>query len=128
MRKILEHCPSCGSDLLVTRMSCPVCGTEVTGQWVPCRFCQLSPEHTRLLEAFVQSRGNVKEMARELDVSYWTVRKQIDELIEALGYQPAPPPPEDTTETQLEILDRLDRGEISPAEATELLTELKSNR
>ncbi len=124
MRKTLEHCPTCGGDLLVTRMSCPACGTVVTGQWAPCRFCQLSPEHTRLLEAFVRSRGNVKEMARELDISYWTVRKQVDELIEALGYEPAPPPPEDTTEAQMEILDRLERGEISAAEATELLEDL----
>jgi hypothetical protein len=125
MRKILEKCPSCGSDLWVTRMSCPDCGTEVTGQWLPCHFCQLSPEHTQLLEAFVRARGNVKEMARELDTSYWTVRKQIDELVTALGYEPAPPPPEDTAEPQLEILDRLDRGEISPTEATDLLAALK---
>jgi hypothetical protein len=108
-------------------MSCPSCGTVVLGSWTSCRFCQLSPEHTRLLEAFVRSRGNVKEMARELDISYWTIRKQIDELIEALGYEPSPPPPEDTSESQLEILDRLDRGEISPSEATQLLAKLKSD-
>jgi hypothetical protein len=125
MRKILEKCPSCGSDLWVTRMSCPECGTEVTGHWLPCHFCGLSPEHTQLLEAFVRARGNVKEMARELETSYWTVRKQIDELVTALGYEPAPPPPEDTAEPQLEILDRLDRGEISPAEAADLLAALK---
>lgn len=125
MRKILEHCPSCGGDLMVTRMSCPSCGTVILGTWQPCRFCQLSPEHTRLLEAFVRSRGNVKEMARELDISYWTVRKQLDELIEALGYEPTPPPPEDTSEQQLDILDRLGRGEISADEAVKLLEELE---
>jgi hypothetical protein len=119
MRKILEECPSCGADMHVTRMSCPICGTVVLGNWAPCKFCRLSPEHTRLLETFVRSRGNVKEMARELDTSYWTVRKQLDELIEVLGYEP-----EDTTEAQMEILDRLDRGEISASEATELLAEL----
>jgi len=85
MRKILEKCPSCGGDLLVTRMTCPSCGTVVTGTGTPCRFCQISPEHTRLLEAFVRARGNVREMARELESSYWTVRKQVDELVEALG-------------------------------------------
>jgi hypothetical protein len=128
VRKILEHCPSCGEDLWVTRMSCPACGTEVTGHWLPCHFCSLSPEHTLLLEAFVRARGNLKEMARELETSYWTVRKQIDELVTALGYEPAPPPPEDTAEPQLEILDRLDRGEISPAEATALLAALKGDQ
>jgi hypothetical protein len=125
MRKILESCPSCGSELLVTRMSCPSCGTVVTGTWAPCRFCRLSPEHTQLLEAFLRSKGNVKEMARDLGNSYWTVRKQLDDLIEALGYEPSSPPPEDTTEAQAEILDQLDRGEITAAEAAELLSDLK---
>ena len=126
MRKILEHCPSCGANMLITRMSCPACGTVVLGTWAPCRFCQLSPKHTELLEAFVRSRGNVKEMARELDVSYWTLRRQLDELVEALGYEPAPPAPEDTTDRQLEVLDRLDRGEIGASEAAALLAELKN--
>ncbi|MCU0522077.1 MAG: DUF2089 domain-containing protein [Anaerolineae bacterium] len=125
MRKILEKCPSCGGDLAVTRMACPSCGTVVKGAWAPCHFCQLSPEHTRLLESFVRSRGNVKEMARELDISYWTVRKQVDELIEALGYEPAPPAPEDTAQRQMEILEQLSSGEISADEATALLGELK---
>ena len=126
MRKILEKCPSCGGDLAVTRMACPSCGTVVKGAWAPCHFCQLSPEHTRLLESFIRSRGNVKEMARELDVSYWTVRKQVDELIAALGYEPAPPAPEDTAQRQMEILEQLSSGEISADEATALLGELKT--
>lgn len=125
MRKILENCPSCGSDILVTRMSCPACGTVVTGTWAPCRFCQLSPDHIRLLEAFVRAKGNVREMARDLSNSYWTVRKQLDELIEALGYEPSAPPPEDTSEAQMEVLDQLDRGEITAAEAAERLADLK---
>lgn len=124
MRKILENCPSCGSDLLVTRMSCPACGTVVLGTWSPCRFCQLSPEHTQLLEALVRSKGNVKEMARDLDTSYWTVRKQLDDLIEVLGYEPPPPAPEDTSDARTEILDQLERGDIGAADAMALMDEL----
>ena len=127
MRKILEHCPSCSSDLLVTRMGCPTCGTVILGAWSPCRFCQLSPEHTQLLEALVRSKGNVKEIARDLDTSYWTVRKQLDDLIEALGYEPPPPAPEDTSAAREEILDQLERGELSPDEAVTLLGELGQN-
>ena len=124
MLKVLEHCPSCGSDLLLTRMSCPTCGTVVLGAWSPCRFCQLSPEHTQLLEALVRSKGNVKEIARDLDTSYWTVRKQLDDLIEALGYESPLPAPEDTSGAREVILDQLDRGEISADEAVALLGEL----
>jgi len=121
VRKILEHCPSCGSDMLVTRMSCPTCGTVVLGGWAPCRFCGLSPEHTRLLEALVRSKGNAKEMARELDTSYWTIRKQLDDLIEALGFEPPPTAPDDTSDARAGILDQLDRGEISATEAMSLI-------
>jgi hypothetical protein len=132
MRKMLEHCPSCGGDLVVTRMSCPSCGTVIQGQWTTCKFCQLSPARTRLLEAFIRARGNVKEMARELDTSYWTVRKELDDLIAALGYEPGPPPEdpsarlEDMTEAQLEILDALDHGELTAAEAARQLQAIDS--
>lgn len=125
MRKTLEHCPSCGGDLVVTRMSCPACGTVIQGQWATCKFCQLSPAHTRLLEAFVRARGNVKEMARDLDASYWTIRKQLDELIAALGYEPEPAPVEDPDERQLEILDALDRGDLTASEAARQLQALE---
>ena len=73
----------------------------------------------------MRSKGKVKEMARDLDTSYWTVRKQLDDLIEALGYEPAPPAPEDTFDARAEILERLDRGEISAEEATALISELR---
>jgi hypothetical protein len=85
-----------------------------------------------LLEAFIRARGNVKEMARELDTSYWTVRKELDDLIAALGYEPGPPPEdpsarsEDMTEAQLEILDALDHGELTAAEAARQLQAIDS--
>ena len=132
MRKVLEHCPSCGGDLVVTRMSCPSCGTVIQGQWATCKFCQLSPAHTRLLEAFVRARGNVKEMARDLDASYWTIRKQLDELIGALGYEPEPASAdtadlqEARAEQQLDILDALDRGALTASEAARQLQALES--
>jgi len=131
MRKMLERCPSCGGDLLVTQMTCPSCGTVITGSWASCRFCQLSPEHTRLLEAFIRARGNVREMARSLETSYWTVRKQLDELVAAMGYEVPESPldelgsEEEVAQARMEILERLDRGEISAKEARELLEALE---
>ncbi len=131
MRKMLERCPSCGGDLLVTQMTCPSCGTVITGSWASCRFCQLSPEHTRLLEAFIRARGNVREMARSLETSYWTVRKQLDELVAAMGYEVPESPldelgsEEEVAQARMEILERLDRGDISAKEARELLEALE---
>lgn len=87
MRKVLEQCPSCGGELEVTRLSCTRCETVVTGRFQPCRFCQLPPASVQFLEAFVKSRGNVKEMERELGISYWTIRSQLNELIQELGFE-----------------------------------------
>lgn len=129
MRKILEKCPSCGGDLEVTRLSCTQCETVITGRYQPCRFCKLTPEHQNFLEAFVKSRGNVKEMERELGISYWTIRTQLNDLIKALGFE-VEAPSEEESESEVkqrrkEILEQLDRGEIDASEATERLAQLR---
>jgi hypothetical protein len=127
MRKIIERCPSCGHDLEVTRLHCTACETVITGRYQPCRFCKLSPEHTDFLLAFVKSRGNVKEMERELGTSYWTIRNRLNDLIKALGFEvEAPQEDESDIKTRRkEILEQVDRGELDVTEATERLAQLK---
>lgn len=127
MRKILEKCPSCGGDLEVTRLNCTNCETVITGRYQPCRFCKLSPEHSDFLEAFVKSRGNVKEMERELGISYWTIRNRLNDLIKALGFEVEAAPEEegDAKDRRKEILEQVDRGELTVAEATTRLAQLK---
>lgn len=125
MRKILERCPSCGGDLEITRVSCTSCETVVAARYTPCPFCKLSPESTRFLLSFVQCRGNVKQMERDLDISYWTVRRMLDDLIEELGLEAEPREETDTTLRQREILEQLDQREISAADAAKMLAELR---
>jgi hypothetical protein len=62
-------------------------------------------------------------MERELGISYWTVRRKLDELIEELGFGPEADDDVDQTAHQLEILERVDRGEISAADAFQLLSD-----
>jgi len=136
MRKIIEKCPSCGGDLEVTRLNCTNCETVITGRYKPCRFCKLSSESTNFLEAFVKSRGNVKEMERELGISYWVIRGKLNELIKELGFESEAA--DDVEEVAVntngnptlkaarqEILQQIDRGEITADEATKLLAQLK---
>ena len=74
MRKILESCPTCGGEFAVTELTCTVCDTVVRSHYSPCPFCRLAPEDLEFMLIFVRNRGNVKEMERELGVSYWTIR------------------------------------------------------
>ncbi len=123
MRKVLEECPACGGEVEITRISCTNCDTEVTGRFTPCRFCRLPPETAQFLELFVKNRGNVKEMERELGISYWTIRSRINELIKDLGFETDEQ--EELGSERQEILARVNRGEISASEAAELMSRLR---
>ncbi len=122
MRKILESCPACNSDLVITELSCTQCDTHIGGHFQPTIFSRLSTENLAFLENFVKNRGNVKEMERELGISYWSIRSRLNDVIAELGFDARP---EDTGESgqtsRQQILDRLDSGQISVQEAADLL-------
>ena len=130
MRKILENCPTCGSEVVVSEVTCTTCDTVVRSRYAPCPFCRLAPEDLAFMLLFVKSRGNVKDMERELGVSYWTIRGRLNEIIEAMGRgrADAEAPEADAVATpprrgrpasaeRQAVLDRLKRGEISAEEA-----------
>jgi len=78
------------------------------------------------MEVFIKCRGNIKEVEKELGISYPTVRGRLDSVIEALGYggdkeRVAENEKENTDKEGLRrqgILEALERGEISAQEAT----------
>ena len=119
MAKILDRCPTCNSRMEITQLSCTNCETVVLGRFEPNRFSKLAPESLDFLEAFVRNRGNVKEMERDLGISYWTIRRRIDDLIEELGLSASTEPAEKVS--RREVLDKLKAGEIDPDEAARLL-------
>ncbi len=85
MRKILEACPTCGSEMVISEVTCTTCDTVVRSRYTPCPFCRLAPKDLAFMLLFVRSRGNVKDMERELGVSYWTIRGRLNEIIDAMG-------------------------------------------
>ncbi|MCZ6677577.1 MAG: DUF2089 domain-containing protein [Candidatus Poribacteria bacterium] len=127
MRKVLEKCPTCGGELTITGLHCSSCHTRIESQYSTCRFCRLSQESLDFIEIFVRSRGNIREMERELGISYPTVRSRLNAVIEELGYEVKgeSAPSDDLAERRREILQRLSAGEISATEAAELINQLK---
>ena len=81
----IATCPICGGELAVTRLHCRSCATTLEGDFNVGRFARLSREQFALLESFLRSKGNLKEMERELGISYPTVRARVDALLRALG-------------------------------------------
>jgi len=115
-------CPSCSSRLRVSRLACPECGLAVEGEFTSGRLGLLSPEQQRFVEIFVTSRGNIREVESVLGISYPTVRKRLDEVIEALGTG-AIESAEDANRRN-EILSQIERGELSAKDGARLLREL----
>ena len=85
---VISTCPVCSSELAVTRLHCRSCGTTLEGEFSVGRFGRLTREQLVLLESFLRSRGNLRDMERELGISYPTVRSRVEALVRALGFGP----------------------------------------
>ncbi|HSH34898.1 DUF2089 domain-containing protein, partial [Schnuerera sp.] len=92
--------------------------TSIEGNFSLCKFCKLSNEQKNFLEAFIRNRGNIKEIEKDLGISYPTVRNKLEDVIKTLGYKPQYNEPKIDKK---EILRKLDEGEISSEEAIKLL-------
>ena len=127
MRKILEQCPACQEEIIVTEQSCLHCATTVRGQFQPTIFSKLSSNNLKFLELFIRNRGNVKEMERELGWSYWTIRNHLNQVIAELGFEEKAADEQFEARERRDILSRLEAGEIDPIKASELLDQLENN-
>ena len=77
-------CPCCQSQLKVKSLSCKQCGTEVTGLYdLPVLAC-LPKDYQMFVLNFVKCSGSLKDMAKQLGLSYPTVRNLLDEIIEKI--------------------------------------------
>lgn len=111
-------CPVCGHGLSVSKLNCGHCSTKLEGEFALCKFCQLPDEQRDFIEVFIKCRGNIKDIEKELGISYPTVRNRLDSIIESLGYRIEKTDIADSKGRRQEILNALDRGEITSEEAT----------
>ena len=137
---VISTCPVCSSELAVTRLHCRSCGTTLEGDFSVGRFGRLSREQLTLLESFLRSRGNLRDMERELGISYPTVRSRVEALVRALGFgargdEDQPDDTESDTGSSIPagdarqaILERLARHEIGAEEAAAAIRALGRNR
>jgi hypothetical protein len=128
-REVISTCPVCEGELQVTRLNCTTCGTSIDGHFSVGRFSRLNREQLALLESFLRARGNLREIERELGISYPTVRNRVEALVRALDLSDGRPLPADTPEAQRglggaarrEVLERLARHELTAEQAAAAL-------
>lgn len=114
MKKVISRCPVCNNELTVARLKCDSCDTVIENNFRLSKFDYLSDEELYFTETFIRCRGNIKEVEKELGISYPTVRSKLDAVIKKLGYEAGA---DEQTVKRDEILKALENGEITAEQA-----------
>lgn len=124
-RGMIGRCPVCGEPLEITQLHCRSCDTTIQGRFLLGKFAALTPEQWDFLEIFVRNRGNIREVERDMGLSYPAVRSRLDQVIAALGYPvDAREARSDSSESRAErlaVLEELRSGKIGADEALKRL-------
>ena len=120
---IPNKCPSCSGKIIVTELCCDECKTSIKGNFVLPELACLSEEDDHFLKVFLSARGNIKEVERCLGISYPTVKSRLEAMLTKLGLGQLQ---SEVKRRRLEIVEKLERGEIPAREAIKLLNELEA--
>lgn len=101
MTKLISHCPICHSEFTVSSLHCNACGIELKGEYALSAFDLLSEKQYNFLISFLKNRGNLKDLQNELNISYPTAKKMLDELLTSLELSEG----SSTAPTQYEVSD-----------------------
>jgi len=121
---MLLKCPSCQGNLSVAELDCPSCALAIKGEFTLPALLRLAPAQLDFVEVFLKNRGVIRDVERELGISYPTVRARLDEVLAALGYQVRPSEPNTPDEAsgqRRKILEDLKDGKITPEQARDAL-------
>ena len=109
-----------GSPLVIERVRIPEKQIAVEGQFTLPELARLSLEDQVFVIAFIRCHGTIKEMEQIFGVSYPTIKARLIRISGQFEFVDTNPSP-----TGTEILDRLNNGEMTPAEAIRALEALK---
>jgi len=123
-----------GKKLEIERVRIVESGIAVEGSFEAPPLAQLTVEDQVFMIAFIRNHGSIKEMEQLFGVSYPTIKNRLNRIADSLEYveiNKESPASEGTTHKHVEskrkgVLEALEKGELSAAEAMKALKELKS--
>ena len=101
-----------GQPILVERVRLTGKDIVIEGRFELPQLARLNMEDQIFITAFVRSHGSIKEMERIFGVSYPTVKSRLTRIAASLPFVETNPTP-----SRAEVLDRLQRGEITAEDA-----------
>ncbi len=117
----MVFCPVCGGELFIKVLKCKRCGTKIIGEFDRTPFDRLNKEQMEFILDFLKSWGNFSDLARKYNLSYPTVRSKFAQILEVMGLK------DEVDLKIMEVLDKVERGEITPEEAEKVIRNLKGN-
>ncbi|MFJ7934184.1 DUF2089 domain-containing protein [Sporosarcina sp. NPDC096371] len=115
--QVISQCPVCSETLKITKLHCSSCHTTIENEFELSKLASLSNDQLRFVEVFLTCRGNIKEVEKELGISYPTVRGKLNDVVSSLGYETKKKNEVD----EKKVVAMLESGEITPEEAIKLL-------
>lgn len=88
MQTLIHTCPGCQGKLVITALTCPDCGLELRGQFEADNTAMetvLPQEDAQFLKVFLENRGNMSQVQEQLDISYPTAKRRLDQALKSLG-------------------------------------------
>lgn len=101
-----------GQRILVERVRIADKDIAIEGSFELPQLARLSMDDQIFITAFVRSHGSIKEMERIFGVSYPTIKSRLTRIANSLEFVETNPTP-----SKAEILERLQRGEITAKDA-----------
>ena len=98
-QEIISKCPVCNHRLIATKLSCKSCGLELSNDFTLSKFNYLNTDELEFIEVYLHCKGNLKELQKEMKLSYPAAKKRFDTILSSLGYQP-----ENSLQTNMEIV------------------------
>jgi len=121
-KKLIGRCPVCGGKLYVSELSCFNCDAKIRAEFEIPPFSRLDDDEREFLMIFLRSRGSLRDVQRELALSYPTVRSRLDALLAKMGIVTARASHEEISD----VLDKLESGELSAEDAVKLIKKEES--
>jgi hypothetical protein len=109
-----------GEPLVVERVRLAGSRIAIEGAFALPRLAQLSAEDQVFVAAFLRAHGSIKEMEQVFGVSYPTVKARLNRVARSLEFVDENPQP-----SKSDVLERLQRGEITAAGAVAELEALQ---
>jgi len=109
-----------GQPIVVERVRLIDKDIAISGQFELPQLARLDMDDQIFITAFVRSHGSIKEMERVFGVSYPTIKSRLTRIADSLEFVETNPTP-----SKAEILERLQRGEITAEDAIREMETLK---